>query len=369
MNDWAFETRCGRNDPVTPRVHRWVGMRFALVIVANMCASFAPMATAQPAKDKEPSELVGYSLTFPAMGTTVTIDGYAVSEQVARGAFEEAKSLVQSLSEQLSDYNDESEVAALHRAWGSGESIEVSEPLWDVIVASDRWHVQSAGAFDASVGAVTRLWRKARRQKRIPAESSIAEAVTHVGWTKLELVQATKHVRSQDPQLRLDFGAIAKGYIIDRAFETLRDHQIHRCVVNAGGDLRCGDPPPDRAGWPIEISPLKDGDMPRRFELCNAAIATSGDLFQSIEYAGAQRSHIIDPRSGLGVPGPQSVSVIAPTAIDADAAATAVSVMGTEVGFALIRSLDGFEAVLARADGTNLRTDAFPEWELTAIKP
>jgi thiamine biosynthesis lipoprotein len=136
----------------------------------------------------------------------------------------------------------------------------------------------------------------------------------------------------------LDLGGIAAGFIVDRAFAILQSHGLKSCLINAGGDIRCGDPPPGREGWRIEVaSPQRGGPGWRRIHLANAAITTSGDLWQYSQVDGKRRSHILNPKDGYGVEGPLSITVIASHCLDADAAATALCVMGAEAGYRWIQ--------------------------------
>ncbi len=108
--------------------------------------------------------------------------------------------------------------------------------------------------------------------------------------------------------------------------------------MRAGGDLRCGTAPPSRDGWRIEIENVDDAASERRgYLISNAAISSSGDRFQFIEIEGKRRSHVIDPRTGIGVEGPMLVTVIAETATVADAADTAICVLGHEAGMRLAK--------------------------------
>jgi thiamine biosynthesis lipoprotein len=180
--------------------------------------------------------------------------------------------------------------------------------------------------------------------------------------------------------VKIDLGGIAAGYIIDSAFDVMAKHGLTICLINAGGDIRCGDAPPGRTGWRIEVAPLaespttsdtkkspvSDPQPLRRILLSNASIVTSGDLWQFYEFEGIRRSHIIDPKTGMGVPGPSVVAVIAKRCMDADAAATAISVMGIDRGMRFASQQHDLDAmIVVRDQQTNelqIRvTNRFPE--------
>lgn len=315
-------------------------------------------AVAWPAQPDGPSpdviapNLEGYEQQFPSMGTLMTFQAFSADKSQVDQAFEAAEKEVERLVNIMSDYDPESELSKINQLAGTGKWSPVSPELWEVLDASDRWNRLSEGTFDASLGALTRLWRKARRQKKIPTQMEIENALQSCGWKHVEFDRQHKSIRLLKPGMFLDLGAIAKGYIVDRAFEILRSRGLQCCMVNAGGNLRCGDPPPNRSGWRIEISSLQEGEPPlRRIYLKNAAISTSGDLWQFMLIDNKRRSHILDARTGWGIEGPVSVSVIAPTAQEADAASTSMCVLGRSRGLEVLSALDGFDALfLSRVD-------------------
>lgn len=273
-------------------------------------------------KSQQEPPLQGYEFEFPSMGTLIEITAYAENEAIFQRALDEIQSLTKTLAATLTDYDPESETRQLTlNAFKKAAS--VSDPLWEVLLASQQWNKASDGAFDCSVGLLTQAWRKHRRAGRVPKDDVIQEAKSHCGWSKVKLDEATKTIQIDDDQLRLDFGAIGKGYIADRAFQVLEQHGIHRCLINISGNMRCGKAPPNKPGWVIAISPIeRDGEPIRKLTLANVAVATSGDLWQYTLVDGVKRSHILDPQTGYGVVGPLAVTVIAPTATDADALAT-----------------------------------------------
>ena len=145
----------------------------------------------------------------------------------------------------------------------------------------------------------------------------------------------------------LDLGGIAKGYAADAALAVLRQHGITQALVALGGDIAVGDPPPGEAGWRIGVAPLKNPDAPPRYHLRvkNAGVSTAGDLHQAVEIDGKRYSHIIDPRTGIGLVGRRSATVIAPNATTSDGLDTGICVMGPERGLAMIEKLDAVAAL------------------------
>ena len=199
--------------------------------------------------------------------------------------------------------------------------------------------MDSGGAFDVTLGAVTRLWREARREHRLPDAAALRDALRHCGFRKLHLDTATRTLTVDDPALRLDVGGIAKGYAADEALSALTRSGIRSALVAVSGDLAFSDPPPGLRGWKIDA-----GGSVR--ELSNAAVSTSGDAEQHVDVDGRRYSHIIDPATGMGLTHSITATVIAPHGIDADGLATAVSILGSERGLALVRTRPGASAIL-----------------------
>ena len=133
--------------------------------------------------------------------------------------------------------------------------------------------------------------------------------------------------------MRLDLGGIAQGYAADRCLKILKQNGIHRALADAGGDIALGDPPPGEAGWVIEIQAdqnewLTSSRRLTSLQLANCGITTSGASFRYLEINGKRYSHIVDPRTGWGLTHHILVTVQAPDATQADAWATAISVLG-----------------------------------------
>ncbi len=210
----------------------------------------------------------------------------------------------------------------------------------------------SDGAFDVTVGPVVKLWRRSWRSKEKPEEKTIAEALSRISYKHLSLDPRASTVTLAKPGMQLDFGAIAKGYACDEALRILKEHGFPSALVEAGGDMACGEAPPGKAGWTIEIEALASGSgrSPRLLTVKNCGIATSGDAYQFVEFDGVRYSHIVDPKTGMGLTHRSSVTVVAPDGTTADALASAVSVLGPERGKALVEKTAGAEMLLVSAD-------------------
>jgi FAD:protein FMN transferase len=295
-----------------------------------------------------------FEFARPRMGTLVRLVFYCRGEGVANEAARAAYARVDELNAILSDYEPESELNRLARSSGPGTPIEVSEPLFTVLAAARTVSRVSDGAFDVTVGPLTKLWRTARRKKSLPDAEDLAAARRLVGWKDVVLDEEARTVELRRAGARLDLGGIAKGYVADEMLRVLRKQGIERAMVDAGGDLVLGDAPPGEKGWKVVVAPLSDrnpasSEQPsfsRTLVLANRGVATSGDLYQFLEIDGRRYSHIVDPRTGLGLTERSSVTVVAPDGTTADAYASAISVLGPERGTALAERTKGVRALI-----------------------
>ena len=268
------------------------------------------------------------------MGMIVRLVVYADREETAEAACEAAFARVKALDATLSDYRANSELGRLNAAAG-GAPVAVSDDLWRVLIAADRLWRQSDGAFDASVGPVVALWRSARRSHQLPSAEQRQEALSRVGWQHVQLDPERRTVRLALPGMKLDVGGMAKGYAGDEAVAAMRAGGCGSCLFEAGGDIVLGDPPPGRIGWAIAF---QNG---RRLELSNCGVAASGDTSQYVIIGGTRYSHVVDPRTGIGLTSRVATNVIATEGAVSDGLATAASVMGLGPGQKLIDSWPG----------------------------
>jgi thiamine biosynthesis lipoprotein len=278
-----------------------------------------------------------YEAIEPHMGTLMRIKLYAPNEAAAKQGFRAAFDRIAQLDEILSDYNSASELNRLAAA-AFVHPVHVSEDLARVVEASQQIAEQTNGAFDITVGPLTHLWRQARRDHIIPAPDAVQAAAARCGYQKLHLDRTNQTIKLDAPDMQLDVGGIAKGYAADEALAVLKNLGFRSALVAASGDLAFSDAPPNEHGWKIGIDSLDRADKPftRVLFLSNAAVSTSGSTEQSLEINGKSYSHIIDPKTGMGLVDNMTVTTIARRGMQADAAATAVSVLGCEKGLAYV---------------------------------
>ncbi|MDD8044171.1 MAG: FAD:protein FMN transferase [Verrucomicrobiota bacterium] len=275
------------------------------------------------------------------MGTTFTLLLYAQDETQAVNASAQAFARLDQLNAILSDYDSKSELNLLSYSAGQDQPVPVSPTLWNVLQPSLELSRQSKGAFDPTVGPVVTLWRLARSSGMMPTPEAIAAAQKGIGYDKIVLDSSARTALLTTPNMKLDLGGIAKGYAGDEVLRILGKLGVCSALVNAGGDITVSAAPPDRDGWRIGIGALEAATAPPAYYVVleHAAVATSGDAWQYFELDGQRFSHLVDPKTGVGLTDHSSVTVIVwdqdgRNGLLADGLASAISVMGPEAGIA-----------------------------------
>ena len=282
-----------------------------------------------------------HDFSRPAMGTLFRIALYAADETAARQAAERAFGRVEELNGIFSDYLPESELMRLCAR--AGAAVPVSAELFSLIERSQQIAAQTDGAFDITVGRMTQLWRRSRRQQELPSSQRIAEAKALTGWRLVTIDAAARTVTLAKPGILLDLGGIAKGRAADEALRVLAQAGFPQAIVIAGGDMAIGAPPPNASGWEVKLK-SSENEPPLVLRLHHCGVSTSGDLHQFVEIEGRRYSHIVDAKTGLGLTNHVACSVIAPDATTSDALATAFCVLGSQRGLEVLASLRKVEA-------------------------
>ena len=251
----------------------------------------------------------------------------------------------------LSDYDPESELRRLCDTSSGGKAVRVSDDLWRVLQRALILSERSDGAFDVTIGPVVRLWRSARRAKELPSPESIDAARARVGYQWVRLDRDRQTVELLRPKMRLDLGGIAKGYAVDEAMAALRKHGITCMMVEAGGNIGLGDPPPGKPGWRIGVAPPEPKSPPRQYLwLSRVAISTSGDMWQYVVIEGTRYSHLIDPKTGMPLVDHCQVTLVGPDGLSTDGLSSAAAILGPEKGLKLIEDTPGSAAFIVRTE-------------------
>ncbi len=250
----------------------------------------------------------------------------AAGARAARAAFDR----IAALEDVLSDWRAGSELRRL-AAHPGGVWIAVSPALAEVLALALDVARASGGQFDPTIGPLTALWREARRTGRPIADAERAAATARVGHDLVELDAAGHRVRFARDSMRLDLGAVAKGWILDQALAKLRRAGVGAALIEAGGDLALYGAPSGTEGWRIAV-PRDEGDTV--LVMTAGAVSSSGPGEQSIgRVDGTRESHVMSARTGVGAGDGRTITVVGDRAAVTDALATALTLVApAEVG-------------------------------------
>jgi thiamine biosynthesis lipoprotein len=273
-----------------------------------------------------------------------------------------ALDLVDEVESRISIYRDSSEFSRLNATAATGWQ-PVSRDSLALLEKALELHDRTSGGFDIAAGRLVRTWGFLQRQGRTPTDADLAAALAASGSRWLELDAASRQVRLTRPGVELNPGAIGKGWALDRAVERLTAHGITSCLLHGGSSSvraigRQGPrPPDDQRGWAVGVRhPLRPGVRLATVALSNRALGTSGSGTQFFIDRGRKLGHILDPRTGRPAAGVLSATVLAPTAAEADALATAAYVLGP-AGLPLIAPPGGTVAALLTVPGEQAEID------------
>ena len=246
------------------------------------------------------------------------------ANHLARKSYE----LVDSLNHIFSNYDSSSELSKINASAGL-LPYKMSRAMLDLVQKSQYAYIQSKGAYDISIGPLSSLWRKARKAKLFPEASTVLATKKLVGLNQVKINKRLGTIFLPNANMQLDFGGIAKGYIAQWVINFLKANGIQQALVDAGGDIVMSGAPLNQQGWLIGVNLPETTDqlLNKKLQLSNCSVATSGDVYQFIEYKGVKYSHIINPLTGYGVTNLRNVTIVAKTGATADWLATACSIL------------------------------------------
>ena len=315
----------------------------------------------------------------PVMGTFARVVAVAKDSNSAKKFIESALAEINKVDDLMSDYKDDSEVTLVNKN-AFNQPVKVSQSTFEVLQKSIEFSRLSDGAFDITVGPLVDLWRRAAEANSVPSDDELSVASSKVGYEKLILDANILSVSFKVAAMRIDLGGIAKGYAIDKAVQAMQSAGATGGMVDIGGDIRCfGRPSGNKKSWliglqnpniikddfvipakpvlsEVEGAGIQNDESLIILKLTDAAIATSGGYRRFALIDGKKFSHIINRQTGIAPEGLSSVTIITQNAIDADALATAVSVLGTEKGIALIEKIPQTEAILITSQNEIIKT-------------
>jgi len=290
------------------------------------------------------------------MGGPFRIVIYATDREAAERAGEAAFARIDQLDAILSDYRSDSEIVKLSQRTAAGpmtEPVAVSDDLWRVLARGQAIAEQSGGAFDVTVGPFVRLWRRSRELHELPTRERIEATRPSVGYQHVRLDPHKHTVQLLAPRMRLDVAGLASGYVADQVVAAALAAGAVTALADAGGEISVGDPPPGEDHWTVAIQSLKNPEeMTGQYvKLRRACVTSSGDTRRFVEIDGRRYSHIIDPKTGVGLTRRIGATVVCPDGMTADALDTAVCVLGAERGIELIDKTPGAAGRITTIDG------------------
>lgn len=231
----------------------------------------------------------------------------------------------------LSKYKEDAEVAKLNKLG----NLQVSPDTFYILRKSEEFWRLSDGAFDITVAPLSDIWGFTDKKYRIPGKDEIEKALALVGSDKIIFNLSDNVVKFKLSGMKIDLGAVAKGYAVDCAVKKLKERRINSCLINAGGQIYCLG---DKFGkpWRIAIRNPRKEKLRDYLELKNKSVSTSGDYEQYFIKKEKRYSHILNPKSGYPADsGIISATVISDNGLIADALSTSIFVLGKEKGLQL----------------------------------
>ncbi|MGI9516489.1 MAG: FAD:protein FMN transferase [Pirellulaceae bacterium] len=286
----------------------------------------------EPAADSSVIPVAGgpvFSYSANAMGCLFQLLCDGENQQTIAWHAPEALQLIADLEQELSIYRDSSPMSAINQLQ-NGEHLKISRDLFDLLSSAVEISRASGGAFDISATPLSRLWKMCRHERRLPEPVDIERLLPYVGNNTIRLDEQQSSISLTDQRVQLDLGGIGKGYALDRVRELLHGHEAEHFLIHGGqssvvaSGLRDGS-----QRWEVGIThPLSPGVRLAQVALQDQSIGTSGSGRQSFVVAGQRYGHIIDPRTGWPADHMLAATVIADSAMMADALATAIFVAG-----------------------------------------
>lgn len=273
------------------------------------------------------------------MGTTYTVKMVGrYDDEVMAVIRKEVEATLEDINRSMSTYIADSELSRFNRS-DSVEWYRVSPALHQVVREALRVSNISNGAFDVTVAPLVNLWGFGPEHvERAPSPQQLKQAIAQVGYRLLAIRDAPPALKKTHARVTADLSAIAKGYAVDALADVLSKYGVSDYLVEVGGELRVAGRTAKGERWRVGVEkPLSGGRMAFRIlRMERGGIATSGDYRNYREYDGKRYSHELDPRTGYPVThSTASVTVVAETAMTADALATALFVLGADAGLAL----------------------------------
>lgn len=284
--------------------------------------------------------------TMKLMGCRFDITVVADDEASGNHYIDLAVQEIKRVEAMISSWDPGSQTSAINENAGI-RPVKVDKELLDLIERAIKISELTSGAFDISYASMDRIWKYDGSMTVLPSKEEVRQSVAKVGYQNIVLNKENSTVFLKIKGMRIGFGAIGKGYAADKAKALLVSKGVKAGIINASGDLNAWGVQPNGKDWMVAITnPLNKAKAFAWLPVVNSAVVTSGNYEKFVLLDGVRYSHIIDPRTGYPAKGLVSVSIFTQSAELADALATAVFVMGEEVGLDFIDQLKGVDCIL-----------------------
>lgn len=295
--------------------------------------------------------------TLNLMGSRFDITVVAKDSSEAANFINSAIDEISRIEKLISSWDSTSQTSKIIKNAGI-KPIKVDIELYQLIERSLAISKLTDGAFDISYATMDKIWKFDGTMKTMPSEDKIKASVSKVGFQNIILNKKNQTVFLKLKGMRIGFGAIGKGYAADKAKKLLISKSVKAGIINASGDMNTWGKQPNGDEWKVAITnPLNKNKAFALLPISNKAVVTSGNYEKFVTFNGKRFSHIIDPRTGYPASNIISVSVIAPKAELADALATSIFVMGTDVGLNRINQLKNIECIIIDSKGNIHRSN------------
>ena len=286
-----------------------------------------------------------------SMGTFFEIIVKGQDEAKANKAISEAFVEIERLNQKYSTYREDNLMWQINKT--SAQNFKLDPETYKILQRCDAFYRITHGGFDPAIGGLIDLLGFEGDSAHLPSRSDIASALKQVGWEHIDLSEANYLRRNE--KVKLNFGAVVKGYAVDNAAIILLANGIENFLINGGGEIFAnGD------FWTVGVQhPRKPDALLGELKINGKAVATSGDYNQYIKIKGKRFNHIINPVTGLPAHQCQSVTIIADDVMTADAIATGIFVLGRDEGMKIIKSIPGLDGMIIDSSGNQSASPGF----------
>ena len=299
--------------------------------------------------------------SFILMDTLVEVTVYGdrtVAQRALDGAIKEMTRL-----DNLFDRHKELSFARKFNSLAGTKILTTPPEFFTVLEATDKLVKATSGSFDPTVAPLLDLYSFDKESPYIPKDDEVEKLLKYRDWSEVELQAKERRAWLRMKGMAIDLGGVAKGYIVDRGLERLRQQGVEAAIINAGGDLATFGHKPSKEPFRIGIQHPDDANaIVGVLRLTDCAVATSGDYERFVEVDDKRYHHLLNPKTGRPSRLSRSASVITSSALVADALATSVFVLGPKEGVALAERLKNVEASVMTPQGESFATSGFKKW-------